>query len=36
MAPRFIVVKFASEGSPWDAGLSLIEGERQFRVAGEP
>jgi len=36
MTPRFIVVTFYSEGPPWDAGLSLVEEERQFRAAVEP
>lgn len=36
MATRFIVVTFYSEGPPWDAGLSLVDEERQFRAAVEP
>ena len=36
MISRFIVVTFYSEGSPWDAGISLVDEERQFRAAVEP
>ena len=36
VAPRFIVVTFYSEGSPWDAGLSLVDEERHFRAVVEP
>ena len=36
MTSRFIVVTFYSEGSPWDAGLSLVDEERHFRAAVEP
>jgi hypothetical protein len=36
MTSRFIVVTFYSEGSPYDAGLSLVDEERHFRAAVEP
>jgi len=36
LAPRFIAVTFYTEGSPWDAGESLVDEERLFRVAVEP
>jgi hypothetical protein len=36
MSNRFIAVTFYSEGPAWDAGLSLVDMERQFREAVEP
>lgn len=36
MPPRFIVVTFYTEGSPWDTGQPLVDQERHFRAAVEP